>query len=698
MSRGDDSGRMTQIDLLELDRDAYALRAGAFTLMALTAMVAAGVGELPWSTVGVLAVALGLTIVPTYLNYRQARMGRLAPGLWYLGHVTDTMAVTALVLSVWWARSPTSALLGVMPLGYFLVIFGAALRLHVPSTIFATVLAVTAYVTMGVAALPTGASTSAGVDGSLLSPAALVLRATVMLVSGAVAVVLIRRVSGLSATLQDLERKQGRILQQIRDGLLVCDTDQRVLDANAAACELLALGRTNIVGLRLSAFLPAPLAVVIAARWQELKDDGTMSSGPVRFERQDVERCVELTGLRVPLPDRPLLYVVLHDVTAACTLEAQAGHSERLQALRALSRSVAHEFNNIFATIEASSFILSEATSKQSPQYTEVEAIRSAASRAARFARDLLDMADLRPASANPVDTAALLRRAHERNRVQGEVEVRWQVGEGLWSIVGDEGQIERALGNMIAQAYRSMLDGGTLRLEADNRKLEEDDGTLAAGEYVCIRIADTGIGLPPDAVASAFDPLSDADTHAGGVGLANVQATVARHKGSVQLRSALGQGTTFTLMLPASSVRAHETTVRVGAGAGPKTGRRLLVVDDEAANRTSLARLLSLRGYDVLLADGGMSAIRMADEQAGRIDLVLLDLLMPEMNGKDVLKAIRARHPEMKVLLVTGVAEQLLVQEALELGASGVAYKPFDVPALLEQVQLLSAEGVAPS
>jgi CheY-like chemotaxis protein len=236
------------------------------------------------------------------------------------------------------------------------------------------------------------------------------------------------------------------------------------------------------------------------------------------------------------------------------------------------------------------------------------------------------------------------------------------------------------------------MLDGGTLRVAACNERVL-GDGALPPGDYVRIEVSDTGIGMPAEVAAKAFDPLAQGDD--GGVarvGLANVRSTVVRHKGRVELKSAVGQGTTVSLLLPAgpSSAEDRERTAQERRAIGK--GRKLLVVDDEPANRTSLARLLTLRGYEVLLADDGASAIRIAGEQGGRIDLVLLDLLMPEMNGKEVLEALRASHPSLKVLLVTGYSEHAMVQEAIEIGVAAVAYKPFDVPALLGQVQQLTA------
>lgn len=693
MARNEDLGWMGPLDVARIEKSVSMLRVLAFAVLALL-MLAAGVeGSMPWFSAISAIVLLAIALVPTAMNWAAARRRQFMPVWWYAGHTADVVAITGAILISILTQSPQAGLLGALQLAYFVVIIGSATRFHVPSTVYATVLCIASYVGIAIfASLRPSLALHAAAMDDLVQPAMIAMRPITMAVAGAVSVTLIRRAQKVTAVLAEADRKQSRIIQQARDGFLMCDADHRAVEVNAAACEILGMPRSNLIGLRATVVLPAPIAAVVRARWQEILDEGSLLAEGIRFSTLHAERRVDLSAQRIAHPDSPVVLLVLHDVTAYYKLRDQAAQYERLQALRALTTGVAHEFNNIFATIEASSFILSEATSKQSPQYTEVESIRNAAARAARFARDLLDMADMRAPSARPLDTSALLRKAVEANRIEGStVEVKFDIPEDIRRIRGDQGQLERALGNMVAHGFRAMLDGGTLTISARNVTLAEHDGNLAAGDYVRLTLRDTGIGMPADVAAKTFDPLSQSDAGTpGAVGLGNVQAAVDRHGGSVHVESTVGQGTVFTLMLPASC-EPREIALQESEQTGAQRSRRLLVVDDEPANRTSLARLLSFRGYEVLLADDGLSAIRIAEEQGARIDLVLLDLLMPEMNGKDVLMALRAMHPHMKVLLVTGYAEQVMVQEALDLGASGVAYKPFDVPALLEQVQQLA-------
>jgi CheY-like chemotaxis protein len=243
------------------------------------------------------------------------------------------------------------------------------------------------------------------------------------------------------------------------------------------------------------------------------------------------------------------------------------------------------------------------------------------------------------------------------------------------------------------------MLDGGTLRVSIKNSTSSSADGATPARDWIRITIQDSGIGLPSDVAASAFEsfPSSKAGRASLSLGLPNAHTVIVRHGGSIQIRSAVGQGTTFLIRLPATSRRSEKPRAFPSSRPAPDRQMRLLVVDDEPANRTSLARLLTMRGYQVVLAEDGPSAIRECEQNDQPIDLVLLDLLMPGMNGKDVLLALRQRRPSIKVMVVTGFAEPSLIEDAIHLGAVAVAHKPFNVPDLLDQVRKFTSPDFVP-
>jgi len=595
--------------------------------------------------------------------------------------------VTGVLVAVLWDPALNNALFGGLVTGYLVAIFASSIRFHAASTIYTTCLSMVAWLTVTIFASP---------DSATVPPAVIVLWPVMMMTAGVLAVAAILRGQHIVTTLHEADRRQARALQLVHDGLVLCDSAQRVVEVNAGAIDLLGLPRANLVGLHATASMPPEVVKVLQENWATILEGGTWCTQGVKVAAPNGEELwLDIAAQRLMHQEQQMVQIALHDATADHKLQGDSAQAGRFQALRALTTGVAHEFNNIFATIEASSFILSEAVPKTAPEYTEVQAIRAAAARAARFASELLDMADMRAPAPKPIDTCALIRKAAQASRpAESKVREVIDVPDELPRVKGDEGQIERALGNLIAHGHLAMLDGGELTISAKEVVIGRGDDRAPPGRYVEITTRDTGIGMPAQVAARAFDVLSQPDINtdaAGAVRLANARATVERHGGSIRLKSSVGQGTAFEVLLPAApdsvAKRASEPT-QESATSSP---RRLLVVDDEPANRTSLARLLSFRGYDVLLAEDGMAAIRIAEEQGDRIDLVLLDLLMPEMNGKDVLTALRSRRPSLKVLLVTGYAEQVLVQEALELGAVGVTYKPFDVPALLDQVQQLT-------
>lgn len=696
MSRPEEPGWISILDMMKLEERLCGLRA----LIAVLGLIA---GIIIWSQGGIgqrgmlIIVALFVVLLASTLAmWAAARRKLIRPAWQYVENTIDVSVITGVLAAVLHDPSPNASLFGGVVTGYVVAIFGSSVRFHAASTVYTTVLSVVMWLALTGHAVLSGTTARSASLAIAVHPAVIGLWPALMAITGVVAVSAILRGKHVVSALQEADRRQARAMQLVHDGLVLCDSDQRVLEVNAGAIDLLGLPRTNLVGLHATASMPADVATILQDNWETILAGGTWATQGVKVAVPGGEELwLDIAAQRLVHQGQQMVQLALHDATAEHKMQGDSAQAGRFQALRALTTGVAHEFNNIFATIEASSFILSEAVSKTAPEYTEVEAIRAAAARAARFASELLDMADMRAPAPKPIDTCALIRKAAQTSRPPGsKVQDVIDLPDRLPKVRGDEGQIERALGNLIAHGHLAMLDGGDLTISAREVVIRRGDDRAPPGRYVEITTRDTGIGMPAHVAERAFDLLSQPDINTdatGAVRLANARATVERHGGSIRLKSSVGQGTAFEVLLPAAPDADAMLPSEPSQESGAKVTRRLLVVDDEPANRTSLARLLSFRGYDVLLAEDGMTAIRIAEEQGDQIDLVLLDLLMPEMNGKDVLTALRSRCPSLKVLLVTGYAEQVLVQEALDLGAVGVTYKPFDVPALLEQVQHLT-------
>src|SRR5581483_3424411 len=264
---------------------------------------------------------------------------------------------------------------------------------------------------------------------------------------------------------------------------------------------------------------------------------------------------------------------------------------------------------------------------------------------------------------------------------------------DDLWPVLADPGQVEQVLVNLAVNARDAMPMGGTLIIETEN--VDVDEGFAATrpevspGRYVSLRVSDTGEGMSEDVLARAFEPFftTKADGEGTGLGLATVYGIVRQHGGYAQLYSEVGIGTTFTALLPA-------THGDVGAAGRPADRRRasggetVLVVEDEEALREVTRRLLARSGYSVIAAASGKEAIDAVARHDGPVDLVLTDVVMPQMLGRQVAEEIRQLRPGVRVVFMSGYAQPVLgAQGTLEEGMVLLS-KPFSEPDLLGKVR----------
>lgn|GEM_PF-520843 len=684
-------GWMSLLDESRTEERVSHLRSATVALISFAVLWAYAHGQLLGTpailVVVVLTVGLGASLVTLSIARNRTPLPRLA----YINNFIDVSVVTTVLVASFHGSSSTLNLAG--QLSYLLVVAISGLRFQLASSLFAS----------GLAAFQTACAAVYLYSMTYRPPfthvADLVLVAIVLAFAGGLVAALVLGARRSADTFDEVERIHRRVLNQVSDGLLVCNSVGRIVDVNAAASELLGIPRGVLVDLDVFRALPGPLARELEKRWQETLVEGFLLVENLRFNRNRDDVCVlDVAAYRVRYRGDDVVQIVLRDTTAERRLRDQSLQNDRLRSLQSLAGGIAHEFNNMFASIEASSYVLAEAIPKSAPETMEVEIIRSAAARAAGLVRELRDLTDVQRPHAVPLDVTDLLDRAVATGKGDcASVKVVVEIEPGVKRLLGDEGQLVRAFANLVGCAYGAMLDGGTLRIRAQNVAVDESSDDLAVGQYVAVAIEDTGIGLPADMVARAFDPFFASDGRRWtGFALANVRAVVTRHGGTVTLKSSLGRGTTYSVHLPATDRLVPREHPRVSPRASSEDRIRLLVVDDEAANRNSLARLLSTRGYEVVLAEDGRHAIEACEQCKGRFDLVLLDLVMPGLNGKDVVVALRARYPDIRVLLVTGFADEQLLDEALELGAASCATKPFDVPQLLTQIQQLTTGAAA--
>ena len=361
---------------------------------------------------------------------------------------------------------------------------------------------------------------------------------------------------------------------------------------------------------------------------------------------------------------------------------------------------MAHDFNNLLAVIlNYSAFVAEQVATEHGEKWqavsSDVEQITLAAERAARLTRQLLTFArrevvQPRVVSINTVvgEVEQLLRRS-----LGEHVELATELDADLQPILADPGQIEQVLVNLAVNARDAMPTGGILTIATSNIVVDDDLAAsqpgLTVGRHVRLQVSDTGIGMHSDIVARAFEPFFTTKPagEGSGLGLATVYGIITQAGGHAQMYSEPGKGTTFTAYFPASQAEATPREAQPPA-ARPSGHETVLVVEDEDAMRELTRRILTRNGYVVLTAPRGEVGLALAKSHPDRIDLLLTDVVMPQMLGEEVAARMRVIRPETKVLFMSGYAESVLASQGTLKPGITLVEKPFSEPTLLAKVR----------
>jgi PAS domain S-box-containing protein len=391
------------------------------------------------------------------------------------------------------------------------------------------------------------------------------------------------------------------------------------------------------------------------------------------------------------------IVAVGRDVTEQRAMEEQLRHAEKMQAIGQLAGGVAHDFNNQLTGILACGELL-EAALEHEPELQELaEMIVTAAEHSARLTRQLLSFARKGKGRMVPVDlhgtiqdVLALLRRSFDKR-----ITLRTVLEARPSTTLGDPGQLHNALLNMALNSRDAMPGGGELTfatrvVDLDAARIEAGRLDVVPGRYLAVDVRDTGAGMDAQTLAHVFEPFfTTKDVGRGsGLGLAAVYGTTKAHRGAVEVSSEVGRGTTFTLHLPL----VESEVERKGEEDAPavEVRRRILVVDDERMVRDVLRRLLERAGHQVVVADGGAEGVETYRRQWHHVDLVILDVMMSDMDGREALARMRAVNPGIRAVLSSGYAmdgDALLATDGVRL-----LQKPYT----LEDVSRALAEALA--
>jgi two-component system cell cycle sensor histidine kinase/response regulator CckA len=376
--------------------------------------------------------------------------------------------------------------------------------------------------------------------------------------------------------------------------------------------------------------------------------------------------------------------------------EEQLRQAQKMEAVGQLAGGIAHDFNNLLTAILSYCDLLLEEVRQGDPIRADIEQIRQAGQRAAGLTRQLLAFSRrqvLQPKvlSLNSVadGTEGMLRRL-----VGSDIVVDFSLDPGLWHVLADPSQLEQVLVNLVVNARDAMPHGGRIGISTANRELKADSperpNGVRPGSYVAMTVSDTGVGIEPGMHARIFEPFftTKEPGRGTGLGLSTVYGIVQQSGGQVTVSSAPGKGATFTVLLPRHIGGEPAPSSKVDRRRLPGGTETLLLVEDEAAVRSSARRLLERQGYSVLEARHGADALRIVEESGRPIDLVVTDLVMPEMGGKELAERLRAHRPGLKVLFMSGYTEKAISAGGAMPPNTGFVEKPFTVEQLMRRLR----------
>ena len=383
---------------------------------------------------------------------------------------------------------------------------------------------------------------------------------------------------------------------------------------------------------------------------------------------------------------------VFRDTTRLKKLEDQLHQALKMEAVGTLAGGIAHDFNNLLMAIQGHASIMLMNKDSSHPDIRHLKGIEDDIESAADLTRQLLGFARSGKYEVRPTDLNEVIKKQNRMfGRTKKEISIRGKYEKDLWSVEVDRGQFEQVLLNLYINAWQAMPGGGDLYLETENVTLDQTDVkpfSIEPGRYVKISVTDTGVGMDKETREKIFEPFFTTKEmgRGTGLGLASAYGIIKNHGGFINVYSEKGHGATFTIYLPASEKEVIEE--KKPAGETVSGTETVLFVDDEDMIIEVAEELFERLGYKVLTAGSGREAIETYEKNKERIDMVLLDMVMPDMSGGETYDKLKKINPDIKILLASGYSMNGQATEIMDRGCSGFIQKPFKMRELSQKLR----------
>jgi len=431
-----------------------------------------------------------------------------------------------------------------------------------------------------------------------------------------------------------------------------------------------------------------------------LKKEDIIKGFEVQLYRKDRTKVWVLMSIRtIRDDDGNLMYYegIVEDINYKKNLERQFIQAQKMEAVGTLAGGIAHDFNNLLMGIQGYTSLMLYSMEQNNPNYDKLKSIESLVASGADLTRQLLGFARGGKYQVLPTDMNDVVDKTSNMfGRTKKDLRIHKRFEKHLFIVEVDRGQIEQVLVNLFQNAWQAMPAGGDLYLETKNVLLDETyvkPYSVKPGRYVKISVTDTGLGMDEKTKNRIFEPFFTTKEmgKGSGLGLASVYGIVKSHHGMINVYSEKGHGTTFNIYFPASTKEAQKEDMNFENI--PKGTGLILIVDDEETIIDVTKELLNLLGYRVITAKGGKDALEVYRERKDEIDLVIIDMIMPDMDGGEVFEFMRMLNPNIKAILSSGYSLNGHATSIMQRGCKAFIQKPFNIDELSKKVrEVLSA------
>ena len=496
--------------------------------------------------------------------------------------------------------------------------------------------------------------------------------------------------------LRESEARYRLITENANDMIALLDQQGAILYISPSVWSLLGYEPAELLGAFLFDLIHPDDLGRVREHWTQLDVRRTQIAYRVRH-RNGSWRWFDAQGVLIERDGEQYIVLVGRDITERRQLEARLIQVQKLDAIGQLAGGLAHDFNNLLVIISGCAELASVGSRPDDPVQYELDEILKATQRAASLTRQLLTFARRQISEPKPLNLNDLIRDLDRmlRRLIREDITLVSALAPDLWPVHIDPGQFEQVIVNLAVNARDAMPQGGQLTIATANIVLDRasaSPGTsVLPGSYVLLSVADTGVGMSEEIQRHVFEPFftTKGPGQGTGLGLATCYGIVKQHSGTIYLSSEVGRGTTVYIYLPRAQNAPTISRIQPEAEPLPRGTETVLLVEDDAAVRALLGRVLRAQGYAVLEAEHGLDALDIATRPGvGSIDLLLTDMIVPHMNGYELAERLRLNFPRIRLLFMSGYVDKAAALNEQPRHSAAFIQKPFTATALVHKVR----------